>query len=571
LSPDARLLAAGGYDAAWEKTGKHTLTIFDLTSGIMRRFGAFDNVLTQIAFSADGRRVGFGLGGNSGIRVLDTGTGGELLADRDYEGPVYGLAFAPDGSLIASSYDGKLRRYGPDLKLTVKRVAPDGGKPFGVAIDPAGNRVALGYVDQTPISFLDAKTLMPLAEAQTNDLANGDLFSVAWSQDGSTLVAGGRARNGKQRDILRRFDPIGRHMGADIAVSDHAIYGVQRCGDGFVFGAQDPLFGVVSAQGVVRILQTPRTIDMAGKQGSAFSISADASSVRFGLGYGEEEPFIFDLAAAALRESPSSPSGLLSAKIGPLPVTDWDGDYTPKFKGTKLALDLREWSMALANRPDASGFGLGTNFWVRAYDAQGNERWKQAEPGFAWGVDFSADGEILVIAYGDGTIRWLRWSDGAELLALFVEPQSRKWVAWTPTGYYMASAGGEDLIGWHVNRGWEQEGDFFPASQFRAEYNRPDIVRLVLKTRDEARAISEANQASDREVPTKPIAANLPPVVTITSPADGSHFSGDSVDVAYSLRSSVGLSIDRLDVLVDGQMIRTIGFEKTAKPRDVLR
>ena len=53
-------------------------------------------------------------------------------------------------------------------------------------------------------------------------------------------------------------------------------------------------------------------------------------------------------------------------------------------------------------------------------------------PGVAWGVDFSADGEILVVAYGDGTIRWLRWSDGEELLALFVEPQSRKWVAWTP-------------------------------------------------------------------------------------------------------------------------------------------
>ena len=114
-------------------------------------------------------------------------------------------------------------------------------------------------------------------------------------------------------------------------------------------------------------------------------------------------------------------------------------------------------------------------------------------PAVAWGVDFSADGEIVVVAYGDGTIRWLRWSDGEELLAFFVEPQSRKWVAWTPSGYYMASAGGEDLIGWHVNRGWEQEADFFSASQFRAEYNRPDIVRLVLQTRDEAEAIRRAN------------------------------------------------------------------------------
>ena len=122
-----------------------------------------------------------------------------------------------------------------------------------------------------------------------------------------------------------------------------------------------------------------------------------------------------------------------------------------------------------------------------------NERWKQPVPGSVSGVDFSADGEILMVASQDGTIRWLRWSDGEELLAFFVEPQSRKWVAWTPSGYYMASAGAEDLIGWHVNRGWNQEADFFPASQFRAQYNRPDIVRLVLQTKDEAEAVRRAN------------------------------------------------------------------------------
>ena len=57
-------------------------------------------------------------------------SGAELLADRDYGDNVYGLAFAPDGALITSSYDGQLRRYGPDLKLTVKRAAPDGKRPY---------------------------------------------------------------------------------------------------------------------------------------------------------------------------------------------------------------------------------------------------------------------------------------------------------------------------------------------------------------------------------------------------------------------------------------------------------
>jgi len=202
----------------------------------------------------------------------------------------------------------------------------------------------------------------------------------------------------------------------------------------------------------------------------------------------------------------------------------------------------------------------------RAYDAKGEERWKQAGPGFAWGVDFSADGAILAVAYGDGTIRWLRWSDGAELLALFVEPQSRKYVAWTPSGYYMASAGGEDLIGWHVNRGWTQEADFFPASQFRAQYNRPDIVRLVLQTRDEAEAVRRANAANDRAIPARPIGAALPPVVSITSPQNGSHFSSELLEIGYALRSPSGLPVDKLDVLADGEPVTSTGFEKTTGP-----
>ena len=168
-----------------------------------------------------------------------------------------------------------------------------------------------------------------------------------------------------------------------------------------------------------------------------------------------------------------------------------------------------------------------------------------------------------MVAYVDGTIRWLRWSDGEELFAFFVEPQSRKWVAWTPSGYYMASAGGEDLIGWHVNRGWDREADFFPASQFRAQYNRPDIVRLVLKTKDEAEAIRQANLTSDHSVEVKSIAAGLPPIVTIASPPDGSHFSHDKVEVAYSLRSPSGLPVDRIDVLADGVPVPATGFERT--------
>ncbi len=130
LSPDGRLLAAGGWDAAWDKTGTMSLTVVDLSNGAIRRFGGYNSVIGRLAFSADGRRIGVGLGLKNGVRVLDSASGAELLADRDYGAAIYGLAFAPDGGLIASSLDGQLWRYGPDLELTAKRAAPDGKLPF---------------------------------------------------------------------------------------------------------------------------------------------------------------------------------------------------------------------------------------------------------------------------------------------------------------------------------------------------------------------------------------------------------------------------------------------------------
>src|SRR5205085_9159990 len=125
---------------------------------------------------------------------------------------------------------------------------------------------------------------------------------------------------------------------------------------------------------------------------------------------------------------------------------------------------------------------------------QGEEQWQEHVPGVVWGEKTTGDGRLVLAAYGDGTVRWHRPSDGQELLALFVNKDDLRWVAWTPSGYYMASPGAEDLIGWHVNRGWDQAADFFPASRFRKRFNRPDVVLKILDTLDERKAVREADR-----------------------------------------------------------------------------
>ena len=202
---------------------------------------------------------------------------------------------------------------------------------------------------------------------------------------------------------------------------------------------------------------------MRGKRGDAFLVSRDGGAVRFGLGYGDASPALFDLPHAALSKDVDG-SGLAAPRIAGIAVTDRQNNTAPKLAGKPLKLGQDEYSQSLAITPDGGRFVLGTEFSLRAFDTQGQEQWEKPGPDAAWGVNVTGDGRLVLAAYGDGTIRWHRMSDGQELLALFVDKDDLRWVVWTPSGYYMASPGGEDLIGWHVNRGWDQAADFFPAS-----------------------------------------------------------------------------------------------------------
>ena len=107
-----------------------------------------------------------------------------------------------------------------------------------------------------------------------------------------------------------------------------------------------------------------------------------------------------------------------------------------------------------------------------------------AVPGIAWAVNITPDGRMAIAGSADGTLRWYRLNDGAELLALFPHADGQRWVLWTPQGYYQASVGGEDLIGWHLNRGLDTAPEFYGASRFREQFYRPDVIARVLTTLD---------------------------------------------------------------------------------------
>jgi hypothetical protein len=146
-------------------------------------------------------------------------------------------------------------------------------------------------------------------------------------------------------------------------------------------------------------------------------------------------------------------------------------------------------------------------------------------------------------------------NDGKEFLAFFPHADKKRWILWTPSGYYDASPGAEELIGWHVNNGSEDAADFFPISKFRRDYYRPDVVAKILETLDEGESIRLANEESGRKKEEVSIAKILPPIVSILSPQDGSAVSDKEVEVKFSIRSHSSEPVTNVKILVDGRPI----------------
>jgi Caspase domain len=187
----------------------------------------------------------------------------------------------------------------------------------------------------------------------------------------------------------------------------------------------------------------------------------------------------------------------------------------------------------------------------------GHDVWPKAQavPGAAWHVNVTGDQRLVIAAYDDGTIRWYRLSDGKELLALFIHPDGQRWVVWTPQGYYDASVGADELIGWHVNHGYDRVPDFYPVSQFRDRFYRPDVIQRVLQTPnlDVEEVAQDADRAAGRPI-TKaaPVSSLLTPVIEILDPKEPATIDRTELPIGYSVRLPSPGDALRVEARVDG-------------------
>ena len=568
LSPDGSTIACGGW--TWFNNGSNeiaaegaTIYLFNRASGnLITRITGLPNVIFHLAFSPDGRFLAVSLGVNNGIRLYRTSDWLQTGEDKEYGSDSYSAHFSRNDKLVTTSFDGYLRLYDVSrgkLDRVAKEKAPGGKQPYSARFSPDGSKVAVGYEDTAAVSVHDAKDLDHLFSPDISGL-KGIMNAVEWSIDGHYLYAGGRwsrPSDGVWEGLTRRWSDGGKGSSNDAPATTDLITDMVPLADGqiaFVSGA--PSFGVLGKDGM-RKLFVPPAISTYRENFDGFRVSKDGSSIAFAYAYGGQLPATFDLASRNIKPGIStSLHSPIDFAIG-LEVTNWKHYFSPKLNGSLIQLDSYEISRSLAIAHDANSFILGTGWNLRRFSRSGAQLWRVAVPGTVWGVNIAANDSVLVAAYGDGTIRWHRMTDGKELLAFFPHADRKRWVLWTPSGYYDASPGGEELIGWHVNNGKDQAADFFPADKFRSAKYRPDVIAKVLDTLDEGEAVRMANAESGRKQTSASVAQLLPPVVSITGPQDGAKVSDNIVTIRYTIRSPEDAPATSVRVLVDGRPVAT--------------
>ena len=578
LSPDGRLAAVGGRTDPVSSA----VYLFDTATGTqVRQFGDLGSAANDLAFSADGRYLAAVLAFGEGLHVWESTTGREARRELECGGQdSYAVDWSGSERLVTACADGLLRLYtlksgraGPQIKLVKKSAVRGGKEPLSARFSPDGRAIAVGFADSTAVAVVNGNDLsFRFAPDTPPGVTHGSLASVSWFDDGATLAAGESLWSSSAgRFTIWRWPQGGRGKPSATAVSKNSIVDLRPLPGGrLLFAAFDPAWGLITEDGANQTLGSSPIADYRNL-GDAFGVSANAETLGFAFEEHGKSAAQLEVLQRTLLTDPKTFESLHGPRVDGLDISDWRDTGEPKLAGKPLPLEAHEISRSLAVAQDASFFILGSDLYLRCFNSKGEKLWQIDAPEPAWAVNLADQDRLALAAYSDGTIRWYGVEDGIELLAFFPHADRKRWVLWTPEGYYDCSAGGEDLIGWHFNRGNEHYADFFPASKFREQFYRPDVIQLVLATRDVIEALAQANAKTGRQkAQSAPkidefIDKVQPPKIELTTggalgevtlPSGAKDFT-----VQYRVRRGSGQPVERVLVYVDGRPVEDAHVE----------
>jgi len=450
------------------------------------RLAGLPAAIMDVGYAPSGKSFAIGFAKTAGVRLYD-GSGKPIAEDRDYGDRVSAIAFAGDDRFAVSSYDGQIRLYDAAGHRLAAARAPGGKRPSSVAFSLDSKLLAVGYDDEARVDLLAADTLRPKGQPRSGDLQAGALSAVGWTGTAAApmLLAAGSVRNREGAVIVRRWAKGGEGAATDTAVGRDLVTRVAGLpGGAFAFTTADPAWGVVGAEGKIAYRHGSPINDFRVMGYRRFDVAPDGLTLDFSPAApanqrGGNPAYRFDLRARKLTRLAVSEA---TRRLGPPPpplVTRMSGFNTnaPMLAGHALALPALELARSAAAL--GSTVALGTDFNIRLFDQNGREiaaPHPVAAP--VWSLASAGDNK-LVAALGDGTFRWyaLQGTTLEPFADLFVAADDRRWVIWTPEGFFdHADIGGKELVGYQLNHGKSDAPEFVGFDQLYRAFYAPDVV-----------------------------------------------------------------------------------------------
>ncbi len=386
LSPDGKLLAAGGWD--------NLVYLWEVASGKeIAKLSGHQGVVIAVAFAADGKTLASG-GDHGAIRLWDVAGKREVGQLKGHEGRVLQLAFLPDGkTLLSSGRDNTLRVWDSAAGKELRRIEGAHVQFGSFALSPDGKLLAAPGGEYGRPSLWEIATGKKLRELPGHAFA---MTAFTFSADGKRLAAGGHANTIHVWEVAsgKALGPAGGHQAP--------VMGIAFCAGGKIVvtgGQYEPGLRTWDAATGKELRQLP-----CGGWGSILAVSPDGKTL-------------------------ATCGGMIAL---------WDvasGKKVRECKGHQLG------TYHLAFSPD--GKLLASSSWnndpVRLWDvATAKELRQLAHPGNVSSLAFSPDGKLLAVGDSTGSVHLWDPRTGKTVRQLLQAKEEVLSLAFAPDGKTLA-------------------------------------------------------------------------------------------------------------------------------------
>jgi len=587
LTPSGKRLAVGGEPYGWRDSEENAgrIQVIDLDSGnVVQTFTGHKRVVEGLAFSRDGNYLASA--SRDATALVYSLQTGKVIARLPHPDGVKAVAWAPDSIRLATAcHDGVVRVWNFQTRIAVE-LKGHGGLVNCVAFNNnkgAGMLLASGGVDGTIRLWAPTGGNRGIWK-QTEDDGQTPvpITSLTFSKDGKELLytAGGKAgqagllstSNGRKRiEFKKHTNEV--MAGALSPNGDLALTSGGNDHESFLWRTKDG-----------SVLHTLKSV---GRSVWAVGWSPDGKSIAWGnTNKGDTTdattPLENNFNLEGLAFGPAPKPNFLRARLtlGDMTLAALDAyevavrikDQT-KYKLKSPYEEDRVYCFTLLPGKRAV---LGTAEGLFLFDLAkksdnpadpashpGIIRTFRGHTGAVLSVAVSPDNRYFVTGSNDQTI--CVWHPGRSepLLSLFAA--GREWVAWTPEGYYAASAAGENMMGWLTNHGPDKLATFNPAASFRQSLHNPGALQALWRAKGDIRTALAVVQSGTT---TLSVGKVLPPEVAIRTPTAEAKIEGGTVAVTAAATSKGDFPVTSMRLLVDGRPYRgTQSVKRIAAPK----